>query len=440
MNDIIRYIIRFLLGDETPAEVADLIGYTSDERAFPNYKVVILPSGFFDDGTYGTPASLPSMPLQQYENVPVLFGNPCIETKNDILFVHTDIIAGSYFLLSRYEETICRKVRDEHGRFTGRASLPFRAGFLHRPVVDEYGRLLRGWLTQTGVKISESPSGIRRINLTHDVDAPFAMRTWRNVLRGIKEGQKIGTLLRVKFGALEDDPNYTFPWLLDENCRLETCCGKEHCQSLFFFRAGGADMQDKPRYNLQGKDMQSLLALIADSGGVCGLHSSYQAGREPSLVAEEKAVLEQILGRKVTINRHHYLTSREPEDMAALENAGITDDYTMGYADVAGFRLGTSRPVQWIDVKNRRLSSLILHPLTVMDGTLWDTKYMGLDHLAAKSYCDRLIEQVRRFHGELTLLWHNTAFVDDEISGYLKILYRELLDELIASSERQKTN
>ena len=40
--------------------------------------------------------------------------------------------------------------------------------------------------------------------------------------------------------------------------------------------------------------------------------------------------------------------------MVWLEKAGITDDFTIGYPDVAGFRLGTSRPVHWINPENKR--------------------------------------------------------------------------------------
>ncbi|MFQ9022602.1 MAG: hypothetical protein ACLR6J_18125 [Parabacteroides merdae] len=48
-------------------------------------------------------------------------------------------------------------------------------------------------------------------------------------------------------------------------------------------------------------------------------------------------MLERQTGKSVTYNRHHYLASREPEDMVWLEKAGITDDFTMGYPDMPVF-------------------------------------------------------------------------------------------------------
>ena len=58
----------------------------------------------------------------------------------------------------------------------------------------------------------------------------------------------------------------------------------------------------------------------------------------------------------------------------------ITDDFTMGYPDVAGFRLGTSRPVHWINPENKRISPLILHPLAIMECSLNEPVYMNLDY------------------------------------------------------------
>ncbi|OAV66709.1 hypothetical protein Barb6_02535 [Bacteroidales bacterium Barb6] len=104
-----------------------------------------------------------------------------------------------------------RGVRDEHGRFPGRESLSARAGFLHRPVVDEYGRLLHRWLRQAGVPLPEEKQGIRKIYLTHDVDAPFLYRSWKGFVRSLLDKRGIAASLKGKFGALESDPYYTFP-------------------------------------------------------------------------------------------------------------------------------------------------------------------------------------------------------------------------------------
>ena len=66
-NRTLHYIIRFLVGDDVPSELVETIGYTADPNKFDRYNVVIIPSGFFDGQTYGTPASLPELPLQEVQ-------------------------------------------------------------------------------------------------------------------------------------------------------------------------------------------------------------------------------------------------------------------------------------------------------------------------------------------------------------------------------------
>jgi hypothetical protein len=96
--------------------------------------------------------------------------------------------------------------------------------------------------------------------------------------------------------------------------------------------------------------------------------------------------------------------------MENLIKAGLTDDYTMGYADVAGFRLGTSRAVRFIHPATKRLTPLTLHPLIIMDASLMEKKYMDLTYEEAVEYCNSLINNIKKVNGELTLLWHNTSF------------------------------
>ncbi|MDR1336934.1 MAG: polysaccharide deacetylase family protein [Tannerella sp.] len=418
-----------MTGEHLADDVSRFVGYTSDRSSFPEYKVVIVPSGFFEENRYGTAGTKPSIPAGCIEGVPFLYGTPDMERIGDTVVVHADLVASAYFLLSRYEETLHRDLRDGHGRFPGRESLPRRAGFIDRPVVDEYGRLIRGWLGSSGVPVQEFVPFIRKVNLTHDVDVPFTGRTWRSVAGKILSGRHPAVAFREKYAPLEKNAYYTFPWMLEQDRKLQRAMGDERCRVLFFFRAGGKARQDRPRYDLRGKDIRSLFSLCEQYGATAGLHSSYQAGREPSLILSEKRRMEEAFGMEITRNRHHFLAAREPEDMEYLERAGITDDYTMGYADVAGFRLGTSLPVRYINPVTRRLSpTLTLHPLTVMDSTLNEVKYMNLTFDRAEECCMRLVNNIRKANGELTLLWHNTSVI--ERNGYLRRLYDRLVNKL----------
>ena len=58
-----------------------------------------------------------------------------------------DILAASFYLLSRYEEYLPHK-KDIHGRFPPHESLAYRNGFLRMPLVDLWARKLFGMLKE----------------------------------------------------------------------------------------------------------------------------------------------------------------------------------------------------------------------------------------------------------------------------------------------------
>jgi hypothetical protein len=424
MNEIISYIIQFLLNDDSTETQS--VGYTSNESEFHRYKVVIYPSDFFDETIYGTKKSLPALPLANFEEIPVLFGEPKIECKGDTLILHADIIAGTYFLTSRYEEMICREVRDVHGRFIGKESLPFKGRFIHRPIVDEYGKLLRKLLREQGVNVQESKAELHKIYLTHDVDNIARYRSFRGVLGALlKNPSKLKIALKSYFGRIENDPWFTFDWLLRQNNSLKN----KNVETIFFIKPKGGNYQeDKPNQNIDTKDYQFLYRLLKKNKAKIGLHASYESGLFPIFILLEKKILEHASKEKITCNRHHFLASREPEDIQTLIDAEILDDFTMGYADIAGFRLGTCRAVRWINPVKKELTSLTLHPLTMMDGTLSDSRYMNLSENEAYDYAVKLINETEKHNGDLCLLWHNTAVVGG--NSYHKNLYADLIDYL----------
>jgi len=377
----------------------------------PNVQIV---SSDFFGTTYGTAASLPKPPLPELEGVPILFGEPRVERQGHTLVVHADLVASTYFLLTRYEEWIRRDVRDAHGRFPGKQSLPYRAGFIDRPVVDEYAALLRKWAREVGIDIPE-PKRQFSVLLTHDVDSTNMPRGPIQAARSLASGmlrrrpwpaafQAAGASLGLCRDPLDN---------IDEVIALDEQLTKgpfpKACKSIYFFMAGGRTQFDRC-CDVRSTRARRWIEKVKASGAQIGLHASYEAGEHPELVARERCVLEEAAGQPITMNRHHYLRWREPAHGHDLAKAGINWDSTLGYPDVAGFRLGACTPVPLFDPDKQCLIGIEEHPLIIMDRTLSDKEGMDLDDEdAAFDYVRRLIDVTYRHRGELVLLWHNTA-------------------------------
>lgn len=427
MQDMVQYITAFLLGKGNES-LTPLVSYGDDGSA----PVVIEPSGFFSEGVYLTEKSLPVPPLPKLEGVPVLFGTPTVREEGRRLFLGADFIASAFFLLSRYEECVRRDVRDRHGRFPGRESLPYRAGFLRRPIVDEYGTLLRRLLRRAGLDAKEAGPGFSHVYLTHDVDQIWTWdnyyRAFRSTLKRIltRRPKKLRPLLSVR-NYRKYDPVYTFPWLTEQDDAIRAVYGSGHCTPLYFFMGCTKKQGCDSGYISNRERTQDLIDFLKSHDCEVGCHVSYAASLDQSLVSSELALLRELSGRPVRWSRNHYLASREPEDFYSLIDNGITDDFTMGYADEAGFRLGTCRPVRWLDPVKRTVTPLTLHHLTVMECTLDGMGYMNIrDEDAAFAVVKELLQAIRAHGGEAALLWHSPS-VDPYNGTYQRSLYQRVL-------------
>lgn len=432
MNDCISYLISFLLSTEN-ANLTPVVSYGQSETAH----VVIQPSAFFEDKVYLTEKSLPKLPLQELDGVPVLFGDAKVWEENGQIHIGADLIASAYFLLTRYEECARRDVRDQHGRFIGKESLPYRAGFLNRPIVEEYGQLLRKYLRQAGVKVKEPSRGFSHVYLTHDVDEIWTWdnyyRALRTVVKRVLKNQPDKLLpLKACYDYIKYDPVYTFPWLVEQDNAVRAVYGAARCTPVYFFMGCDTQQYTDVEYLSAKKYTRAkhLAEYLASEKCVLGYHASYASSLDTKLVSAEIQRLTKLFDKDVTWNRNHFLDSREPEDFRALIEAGITDDFTMGYADVAGFRLGTCRAVRWIDPIKRELTSLVLHPMTVMECTLDGSSYMGIrDEEEAFAYAVDLLNKIWNCAGEVVLLWHSPSVYPDK-NSYQRSLYQRLVKKL----------
>ena len=378
MKEIIDYIITWLCyGDE---EAAKRVAYTAEEKALENYDVIIVPNGLL-----GKELVVPELKKPVVE-----------QPAKGKAIIRTDVVYSTFFFISRAEE-ILNTQRDEHNRFAAKYSVLGQKSRMQIPRLDEYGRMV--------LKLLDLPlpePGFGHIYLTHDIDAIAQYRSLRGALGGIRRGETKAVLAALR--DIHNDPLYTFPWILEQDAKVK------HADSIYFVKRTKGRGYDYPQYCLWGRDFRRLKHMLRHSNVYLGVHGSYY-GSIPKIEYSK-------------MYRAHFL--RCPiEQMQRLADAGYTDDFTMGFADQAGFRLQTCRAVRWINPITMQLTSLTLHPLIIMDTTLSSERYMGLTEDEAYFLCERLIDKVRLHHGDLCLLWHNSNLND---TTYHRALYEKIIN------------
>jgi len=378
MKEIIDYIIKWLCyGDE---EAAQRVAYTDDEKALEDHDVIIVPNGLL-----GKELVMPELK------------RPIVkEPAKGKTIIRTDIVYAVFFFTSRAEEVLNTQ-RDEHGRFAAKYSILGQKSRLQIPRLDEYARLV---LKQLDLPMPAP--GFGHIYLTHDIDAISQYRSLRGALGGIRRGETKAVLAALH--DIHNDPLYTFPWLLEQDAKVRKA------DVIYFVKRTKGRGFDYPQYCLWGRDFKRLKHMLRHSNVYLGVHGSYY-GSIPKIEYSK-------------MFRAHYLRS-SIEHMQQLADAGYTDDFTMGFADQAGFRLQTSRAIRWINPLTMQLTHLTLHPLLIMDCTLDRENYMHLTEEEAYFLCERLIDKVKLHHGDLCLLWHNNSVTPD---NYHRSLYPQILN------------
>ena len=398
--------------------------------------VHVFECGFLDDH-YGTVKAMPQRPVVRIENIPAMYRDDrgpadrfySVRGSGQSARVecHVDIVAGTFFMLSRYEETVVRSV-DRFARFPAESSIAYQEGFLQEPVVNQYAEQLLKMLRIAGF------TGLRRrwwgsapwaIALTHDIDQlhRFPMNVLdiaRYVIGRVPPGTpKLGALLR-------DYVQTTTHRKADEyNCLREMAAWEVSTgvgASYYFLGDSsgwhGADYtMDEPRVVT---DVQAVAAM----GHEIGFHAGMGAYEDTRQFRSELSRVRSV-GIPVAGGRQHYLRWKTPSTWRLWEEAGLAYDATLGYSKVAGFRCGTCLPFHAYDIENDREMSLWEWPLMFMDATYvmsWSEGTKVLDHL---------VQECHRHGGVLVLLWHN-AYWSDLYARPVRQHMQKLLVESVA--------
>jgi peptidoglycan/xylan/chitin deacetylase (PgdA/CDA1 family) len=371
----------------------------------------IYESVFFGE-KYLKKESMPQLPLGRFHNLPVIYKSnktdDYVKRSKDLLETNIDIIASSFFIVSRYEEIIL-KDRDLHGRFSAKYSLAYKENFLNRPIVNEYIELLWNWLNYFNINFQRKKIWGNQdfaVCLTHDIDEIYRYKYYPPlgaIFRSIKQKKLKRTsiifldYLITKLRLKRDIYCDTFDYIVD----LEKKYG---FRSSFYFMTSGE------RYSLNNLCFKKIISNLKEENFEIGIHPDLNTYNRPEILSKEKKELEKITGEKILGTRQHYLKFNISESYKNWESAGLKYDTSLGFADYPGYRCGICHPFKPFDILENRIINLWEIPLTVMDATLFVYCRLYLDEI--KKTVRILFKAAEKYNGIFVLLWHNTYMTE----------------------------
>lgn len=339
-----------------------------------------------------------------------------------------DYLACCFYKLSRYEE-YQPFTADMHGRFPASESHAGRNGYLQRPMVREWAALLGRQLRAVFPDLPAPQVHGWRFRPSYDIDILWAYQ--HRGVRGVASGLRdlvTGHPTRAweRFTAPpESDPYHTLAFL--QSLHLPPGPNEPQLDPIWFWLlTNSSDRRDVNPYPVPEAQKTTIREL--DDIDTVGIHPGYTTMDDPAVLREEVDRLTAITGKDVRHSRQHFLRFRLPETYRALQSAGITHEYTMGYADDTGWRAGTNLPFFWYDLERESATGLMVHPFAAMDATL--KNHLGLGPEAAKKRVFLLADGVRPFGGDFMLLWHNSSFAEGYGWAGWREVYLAIVDRL----------
>lgn len=333
---------------------------------------------------------------------------------SDFLF---DIFAASFYLVSRYEEYLSHTL-DMYGRYAHENSVAFKGDFLKLPLVNLWLQQLKKELLVKFPSLTLHPSPFTFLP-TYDIDIAFSVshKGWKRNAGSLltliidSEWSRAAEKINVLSGS-QKDPFDSYEWL-DELHK------KYQLKPVYFFLLAQQNKEYDKNILPTKKALQNLIRRHAAQYEI-GIHPSWQSGDKPELIKKEINILEKIISKKVNKSRQHYIRLTLPDTYRKLIDAGITEDYSMGYGSINGFRSSYCLPYKWYDLEQERVTSLTIYPFCFMDANSYYEQHYSPGEAAKElSYYYQITKQV---NGLLITIWHNQFLgTDTMFAGWREV-------------------
>lgn len=326
-----------------------------------------------------------------------------------------DFFAASFYLLSRYEEYLPYQ-KDMYGRFAHENSIAFKNGFLSTPLINLW---VIDFVKSIQQKFSSFNIAYKVFSFipTYDIDIAFSYQH-KGLLRNVGGFVKSPSLERIAaIAGAQKDPFDTYDWL-DELHK------KYHLSPVYFFLLAEKNGMYDKNILPSTKAMEELVKSHAEKYQV-GIHPSWQSGDDDALLIKEMEQLKTITGKPVLQSRQHYIRFNLPEGYRRLLQEGITDDYSMGYGSINGFRASVASSFYWYDLKKDKPTTLRIHPFCFMEANSYYE-----EKLTAEEAFDELMQYYqacKKVNGTLITIWHNHMVGSDKLYEGWGAMYEKFI-------------
>ena len=345
------------------------------------------------------------------QSIPFFFDaapdKPLLEQQPDgHVVIHADVISAAFYLLSGWQEFFSGE-RDRHGRFPYAASVQHQYGFVTVPVVNYYFDVLKTAVEQvTGQPLAPRRWGDTQAPfatfVTHDIDNLYS--AWKQpATAALRAGNLLG------FGR-KAGQHFTHPDAWDNLAEVQQIVASYGAKStVFFLPEHRPGTNGTPNADYQVEHAWPRLAAAIGNSEVA-LHGSIGRATHADHLRREQHRLRQCSGHEVQGNRFHYLSWEPRLTPAILDSLAFRYDSTLGFAEHFGFRNSYCGPFHPFDFSQNCPCRFLEIPLNVMDATLYHPNYLQLAPDEILPALQPMFEQVERFGGVCTVLWHNENF------------------------------
>ncbi len=391
----LQYICHFIFKELMNVDVS----ITIDQEEFQNYQGVKI--NYSDASIPGNIFKLEGNSFL-FDEIIIRQEIICFEVNGYKAFFRThnsdlpfDIFAASFYLLTRYEEYLPHE-KDIYGRYAHENSLAFKEGFLQIPIINIWAKDLEKKLKEKYPSFSPSPRGFC-FEPTYDIDIAWSYKH-KGIIRNLGGFIKSPSAERLKvLTGSQEDPFDSYDWLHELH-------ESHHLSATYFFLVAGRNGQYDKNILPHKEAMWKLIRAHAKKYMV-GIHPSWQAEGDPSLLKKEKQQLEAMSGMQITRSRQHYIRFNLPDGYNKLIEAGITDDYSMGYGSINGFRASVAASFYWYNLEEEEQTLLRVHPFCFMDANAYYEQKQNTGETLSE--LRHYLTVCREVNGSFTSIWHN---------------------------------